>query len=261
MKKLFFSVAIIATNVTFGQITLEHSFDPTELVTAYSKDETIYVSFLESDNKLKIYNADYSLRKTVNIPMPANYNHIWANGEGEYAVSKHIFNNDDKYEFLVTASYTDSNNKYYYKLLLINEDGQLIKDFHPNAGVINYRGYSQIFHDITNNKNKFIVNNSIVGNYQDQLDVYSLPSTELSTKEIQSQGKLYAFPIPTNKTLNIVNPNNGTNTIEVFDYSGKLIINKSFSKTDNHISINVEQLPKGNYVCKIGNQSVKFIKN
>lgn len=262
MKKFLFSVAtIFAANFAFGQITLEHSFDATEIVTAYSKDETIYVSFVETGNILKIYNADYSLRKTITIPMPANYNRIWANGEGEYSVSKHLFNTDDKYEFLVTISYTDANNKYYYKLLLINEDGQLIKDFHPNAGTVNYRGYSQIFHDITNNKNKFVVNNSIVETYSDQFDVYSLPTSELTTKEIKVLNKLSAFPIPTNKILNVINPENGTNKIEIFDTSGKLVRIKNFANSENKISVDVENLPKGIYIYKIGNLSSKFIKN
>lgn len=262
MKKFLLSVAtIFATNFAFGQITLEHSFDATEIFTAYSKDETMYVSFIETGNKLKIYNADYSLRKEITIPMPSNYNSIWANGEGEYSVSKHVFNTDDKYEFLVTISYTDTNNKYYYKLLLINEDGQLIKDFHPNAGTVNYRGHSQIFHDITNNKNKFIVNNSIVENFNDQFDVYSLPTSELTNKEIKASNKLSAFPIPTNKTLNVVNPKNGANKIEVFDTSGKLVINKSFGVSENKISIDVENLPKGVYIYKVGDLSAKFMKN
>ncbi len=261
MKKKLFSLAIFfAANFAFGQIALEHSFDTAEIVTAYSKDETIYVSFIETDNKLKIFNADFSLRKTVNIPMPANYNQIWANGEGEYSVSKHVFNTDDKYEFLVTIQYTDSNNTFYYKLLLINEDGQLIKDFHPNAGSINYRGYSQIFHDITNNKNKFVVNNINIGTGE-QFDVYSLPTSELGSKEIEYKNKLSAFPIPTNKMLNVINPKNGANKIEIFDTSGKLILNRSIINSENKISLDVENLPKGVYIYKVGNLSSKFIKN
>lgn len=261
MKKLLFSSAIIATNFAFGQITLEHSFNTSEQITAYSKDETIYISFIPTDNKLNIYNADFSLRKTVNIPMPANYEYIWANGEGEFSVSKHVFNTDDKYEFLVTITYSDVNLKSFSKLLLINEDGQLLKDFHPNAGEINYRGYSQIFHDISNNKNKFIVNNVIAEGYKEQYDVYSLPTSELTTKEIKFQSKLQAFPIPTNKILNVINPQNGVNKIEVFDTTGKLVLNKNISTSENKILLDVENLPNGVYFYKIGNLTSKFIKH
>lgn len=261
MKKTLFSMAVIAANFMFGQITLEHSFNTSENVTAYSKDETIYISFIEMGNKLNIYNADFSLRKTVNVPIPANYTHIWANGEGEFSVSKHVFNTDDKYEFLVTVSYTDVNNKYFYKLLLINEDGQLLKDFHPNAGIVNYRGYTQVFHDTSNNKNKFIVNNLITESYKEQFDVYSLPTSQLTTKEIKLQNKLQAFPVPANTILNVINPQNGANKIEVFDTTGKLVLNKIIGISENKISLNVENLPKGIYLYKIGDLSSKFLKN
>lgn len=262
MKKLLFSAILLATNFAFGQITLEHSFDVTENVTAYSKrNETFYVSYT-NDNKLKIYNADYSLKKTINIPLPTNYDMYLVNGI-DYAVSQHIFNTDDKYEFLVLAYSTFP----LYKLLLINEDGELIKDFHPNPEVKgSYYGTAsfEIFHDNIVNRNKIKILNYLYDNgtqIGEQYDIYSLPTSELGSKEIQSKGKLSAFPVPANKILNIINPNNGANVVEIYDASGKLIINKSFSKTENRISVEVENLPKGFYTYKIGNQNGKFIKN
>ena len=220
-----------------------------------------------NNNTIKIYNADYSLRKTVNVPFPANYNNLWLGGNyydgSPYSISKHIFNTDDKYEFMIEASYYDAVNQTSgHKLLLINEDGQLIKDFHPNAGTVNFYDLYYVFHDATVNKNKLIVENIVNGDgNKDQFDVYSLPTSELTTKEIQSQNKLSAFPIPTNKILNIINPQNRANKIEIYDTTGKLILNKMFNSSDNKISIDVEHLPKGNYIYKIGDLSSKFIKN
>ncbi|MHA3045442.1 T9SS type A sorting domain-containing protein [Riemerella anatipestifer] len=257
MKKVLFSVAtIFATNFTFGQITLEHSFNISENITAYSKDETVYVSFVRNDNKFKIYNSDYSLRKIVNISMPANYDSIWIGDVNGYHISKYIFNTDDKFEFLVTISSSVNGNRD--KLLLINEDGILIKDFNPNSQTVGYRGYSEIFHDVSTNKNKFLVNN--LGT-DDQFDLYSLPTTDLGSKEINKKNLLSAFPIPTSKILNVVNPQNGANKIEVFDTSGKLIINKGFGNSESKISIDVENLPKGVYIYRVGDLSAKFLKN
>lgn len=79
-------------------------------------------------------------------------------------------------------------------------------------------------------------------------EVYALPTSVLAAKEIQAGSKLSAFPVPTNKILNVMNP-------------GKLVTNKSFSASEGKISINVENLPKGTYVYKIGNLSSKFTKN
>lgn len=261
MKKLLFSAILLATNFAFGQITLQHSFPDTELVWAYSKgNEMFYVSCIKNENKLKIYNADYSLRKTINVPLPLGYetsldSHNF-NGPS-FTISKHIFNTDDKYEFLVTAY----SGEYDSKLLLINEDGDLLKDFHPNPTTKGYR-WNYVYHDSSANINKLIVYNWInSSSYNEQSDVYSLPTSELTNKEIQSKGKLSAFPVPANKILNIINPNNGANVVEIYDASGKLIINKSFAKTENRISVEVENLPKGFYTYKIGNQNGKFIKD
>ena len=80
-------------------------------------------------------------------------------------------------------------------------------------------------------------------------------------EKFRKKNKLSAFPIPTNKTLTIINPENGANTIEVFDTSGKLVINKSFGISEDKISIDVESLPKGSYIYKVGNLSSKFMKN
>lgn len=258
MKKLLFSVAIIATNFIFGQITLQHSFPNTEFVYAYSQgNDMIYLSTTQ-DNKLKIYKPDFTLFKSVDLQLPAGYTALLDvdtfNGPS-FAISKHIFNTDDKYEFMILAY----SQEYNRKLLLFNEDGQLIKDFHPNPSDKSYRWY-YVFHDSSANINKILVNNYVNG-YDDQTDVYSLPTSALTTKEIQSQGKLSAFPIPTNKTFNFINPKNGANKIEIFDLTGKIVINKSFGVSENTISLDVENLPKGIYIYKIGNSSSKFIKN
>ncbi|UQB67352.1 T9SS type A sorting domain-containing protein [Epilithonimonas zeae] len=266
MKKLLFSVAIVAANFAFGQITLEHSFPAGNVRTYSNENEMFYVAYASNENTLSIYNSDYSLRKLVNIPLPSNYGEVWIGGnffEGSYySISKHIFNLDDKYEFMLSTYYFDNaNQKAYKKLLLINEDGQLLKDFTPNAGTVNFNDNYFVFHDSTTNKNKLQVENYINEPYGYQFDIYSLPTSELTTKEINSLTKLSAFPIPTNKTLNIINPQNGANKVEVYDVSGKTVVSKSFNINENRISINVENLPKGTYVYKIGNVSSKFIKN
>lgn len=180
MKKTLSSIAIIATSLVFGQITLEYSFPVGEIIQSYTNEnESIYVSMNRTDNTLKIYNADYSLRKIVNVPFPPNYNNLWLGGNyydgSPYSISKHIFNTDDKYEFMVEASYYDPANEMSgKKLLLINEDGQLIKDFQPNAGTVNFYDLYYVFHDATANKNKLIVENLTIED-QDQYDVYLLP--------------------------------------------------------------------------------------
>jgi hypothetical protein len=265
MKKFISAVAMIATSFAFGQINLEHSFPDSNDVFVYKKENTtLYVTKTE-DNKIKIYDANYNLQKTVNIPIPSSYGTFYSGyfGANPFMMSKHIFNNDDKYEFMVeTYQMGTANSPMIFKLILIDEDGNLIKDFHPTPLTKQSGESFEVYHDNVNNINKLIVRNSVInGNSSSyQHDVYSLPSTFLAAKEIQAIGKLSAFPNPTDKILNIINPANGSNTVNVYDMSGKLVLNKSFSNANN-ISVNVENLPKGTYIYKIGDMSSKFIKN
>lgn len=264
MKKIISTVALIATSFVFGQINLEHSFPESNDVFVYKKENTILYVTKTDDNKIKIYDANYSLQKTVNIPIPSSYGTFYSDyfGANPLMMSKHIFNNDDKYEFMIEAYQKGTpNSPMILKLILIDEDGNLIKDFHPNPLTKQSGESYEVFHDDVNNVNKLVVRNSVVsGNSPYQYDVYSLPSTFLAAKEIQSISKLSAFPNPTDKILNIINPVNGSNIVNVYDMSGKLVLNKSFSNTNN-ISINVESLPKGIYIYKVGDISSKFIKN
>lgn len=262
MKKLLLSAALFAANFAFGQITLDHSFTNEQTLKYSTSTETYYIS-RTTDNKLKIYNSNYTLYKTVNVPMPANSDRLrFAGDKTSFVISKNIFNSDNKFEFLVEIyNYT---NTYAIKLLLIDEDGNLIKDFHPDPTSKSFGDNFEIFHDSVNNINKLIVYSDVFNSNNGsipQTDIYSLPSSVLAAKEIQAGAKLSAFPIPTNKILNITNPGNGVHKVQVYDATGKLVVDKSFSSLDNKISIDVESLPKGIYFYKIGDLSSKFTKN
>lgn len=252
MKKFIFSVAtIFATNFAFSQITLEHSFPIGESVLVYKNDnQTFYCTTQYDSNIVNIYNSDYSLYKKITLQIPNGYNSVSFPEADKfyYSISKNIFNDDDKIELLIAYG----GNFAEKKLQIINEDGLTVKDF-ANT----YYDYDiDLFTDKTVNKNKLVLRTST-----NLSEVYSLPTTSLSSKEINYRNKLSAFPIPTNKILNVLNPQNGVNIIEVYDTSGKLVMNKGFANSENKITIDVENLPKGIYIYKVGDLSSKFIKN
>lgn len=256
MKKLIFSVAMICVaNFSFGQINLEHSFDAEQYVLTYVDSNTLkYVAL--KNNQITIYNSDYSISNTFQVTIPAGFNRVFLSTFNDFPfnVSKHVFNTDNNLEFFV---FFQGNNYPESKVMIYNENGNIIKDF---AGNYVYE-LVQIFHDNITNTNKLKLGKYETGSSNPRFDIYSLPTSSLTTKEIQQGGKLSAFPIPTNKILNIINPQNGTNKIEIFDVTGKMVIVKNFTNTDNKISLDVENLPKGTYLYKIGDLSSKFIKN
>ena len=253
MKKILFSVAILATTSYYGQISLEHSFDPNEKVLVYSDNTTLkYVTLLGT--KFSIYNSDYSLYKTFTISLPPKYSSISISTHDNFNfnVSKHLFNTDDKLEFFVFFEGSGGN------LIVYNEDGNVVKDFN---GSYDYQ-VIDVFHDSTTNTNKLKMGKYISQySFDVAYDIFSLPTSSLTTREIQSKSKLSAYPVPTNKSLNILNPKNGSNIVKIFDTTGRLILEKKFFSSDSQISIDVENLPKGNYIYKVGDQTSKFIKN
>lgn len=247
MKKLLFSVAtIFAANFAFGQITLEHTY-PTENLQVYTNDtQTFYYSVGFGLSTIKIYNADYTLKSQFTLPSPVN-----VSSYNNFMLTKNIFNTDNLLE-IVTFSGSYPN----YTIQIYNENGILVKDFGSGYNFGDEFDF-HVYHDNTVNTNKL----RLYKNSTSSTEIYNLGTTSLAAKEIQAKNKLSAFPIPTNKILNILNPQNGANKIEVFDTSGKLVINKSFGSSENKISIDVENLPKGIYIYKVGDLSAKFLKN
>ncbi|MGU3375137.1 T9SS type A sorting domain-containing protein [Chryseobacterium sp. M5A1_1a] len=262
MKKIILSAAVIACSFMFGQqITLEHTFPLDENIYVFPNGNDIVFVARGNGNTINIYNSAYALIKTVNVPIPnGNPLDFFPNYDMNFLVTKHIFNNDDKLEFIVSASQATPLGSIR-TLYIVNEDGIIIKAFNtiPN---FSWNRDLKIFHDNTSNTNKMIISNYDNNNYKIFREVYILPSTTLSVNEIQSKGKqLSAFPIPTNEVLNIINPSNGSSMVTIYDMTGKQVINKAFSSMDHQISVNVESLPKGTYLYKIGEVSSKFIKN
>lgn len=260
MKKTLLSgITFFAITFASAQITLENTFPNNEEVASYSKGSDTYYFSTTSDNKIKIYKADYSLFKTINTNLPNGYliSVFYNNTIDPYMISKHLFNSDDKLEIIVKAQLAD-NTTVHRKLLVINEDGELIKDFNPDFNK-SWGKLVDIFHDNISNQNKMIVEQ--ITNNTSFYEVYLLPSSILNIKELKEKEKLTAFPIPTNSNLNIINPKNGSNKIEIFDMVGKILLSKSILNSEDKISINVENLPKGIYVYKVGELSSKFIKN
>ncbi len=170
--------------------------------------------------------------------------------EDDFSISKYVFNTDDKLEFILWF-YNSNLGKNLN--IIVNEDGNIIKQLGDE-----YHSSFHIFHDSSSNENKFIIGKTSGPN--EITEVYLLPTSQLTTKEIQGKNKLSAFPVPTSGVLNIINPRNGANKVEIFDTAGKLVHNTSFNLNEGKITVDVQRLPKGVYIYKVGDLSSKFIK-
>ena len=248
MKKNLFSLLLstIITSYAFGQITLEKTYSSENLQVYTNSTETFYYSVGQNLSTIKIYNADYTLKKQFTLASPVNISSY-----DNFILSKNIFNTDNLLEIVTT-----SGNYPNYSIKIYNEDGVLVKDFGTGYQFEDEFDF-HVYYDSNSNKNKL----RLFKSSSNSTEIYNLSTNSLTTKEITDKNKLTAFPIPTNKILNIVNPNNGNNSLQVYDENGKIVINKLFTNSEKTISLDVEFLPKGIYIYKIGNINSKFLKN
>ncbi|UKB85994.1 T9SS type A sorting domain-containing protein [Chryseobacterium sp. MEBOG06] len=257
MKKLTLSAAMTITGLMFGQITLDKNFVSENLQVYTNADETFYYSVGYGMNEVKIYKADYSIYKQFTPTVPSGYNMFIDQYNNNFILSKSIFNTDSKLEIIITfEKYNPATSEREYIIKIYNEDGNIIHEFGPNYKFSDEYDIN-IYHDNISNINKLRLFNQNTNS----TEIYVLPTTLLSAKEIQSKAKLSAFPNPANKILNIINPGKGSNTIEIYDGAGKIILTQHFNMSDSRISINVENLPVGTYFYQIGVMRSKFIKN
>ena len=243
----------MATNFAFAQITLEKTYASENLQVYTNATETNYYSVGQNLTTVKIYNANHTLKKQFSPTIPTGYS-MNISSYDNFILSKNIFNTDNLLEIVVVFNKYD--NGSVNKIVIFNEDGQIVKDFGENYRFDDEFDF-HVYHDNTTNTNKL----RLYKENTSSTEIYNLPTTSLAAKEIQLANKLSAFPIPTNKILNIVNPDNGVNKVQIYDASGKLVMNKTFGFNDDKISIDVENLTKGVYIYKIGELSSKFIKN
>ena len=248
MKKNLFSLLLstIITSYAFGQITLEKTYSSENLQVYTNSTETFYYSVGQNLSTIKIYNADYTLKKQFTLASPVDISSY-----DNFILSKNIFNTDNLLEIVTT-----SENYLNYSIKIYNEDGILVKDFGTGYQFEDEFDF-HVYYDSNSNKNKL----RLFKSSSNSTEIYNLSTNSLTTKEITDKNKLTAFPIPTNKILNIVNPNNGNNSLQVYDENGKIVINKVFTNSEKTISLDVEFLPKGIYIYKIGNINSKFLKN
>jgi hypothetical protein len=231
-----------------AQIVLEHTF-----LTPYSNNPSIihlenggekwYVSDIDS-NRISLYNLDYTLFKTINIPSQLNHNYyIWY-------VSDKLFDPDAAIEFMIVDGFAT-------KATVYKEDGSVLFSRgdsttravlgYPNAIVNTAAGTKMILWEIPN------------ATAQSVCEIYSLPGHlpyGESDLQLLNSGRCIANIFP--------NPNNGHTTFEYQllpgETQGKIIfydlkgnMRKSITAVGQtgRIVIDNTDLPAGPYLYQI----------
>ena len=223
-----------------AQINGLHTFEGTIFHSFNTISQLDFSGYWKVDgtNQIRIYNEDFSLRRTVNIQVPQGYN-IWVVN----SLSQKIFSTDNRLEFIVvfmanTAQNSNSNQRTIMKLY--NEDGNLIRDF----------GTAFLFfpsvHITSNGDYRLLVQRQEI----DRIftDIYSLPgrgnsaTSLLETSNVRSdnhQGiRLTSNIVSEIAEICVILPNNerAVNTnIRILDMAGNVVFEQRSTTTNSAI--------------------------
>lgn len=278
MKKISFTLLIILCfynciqNVN-GQINLVHTFTDTGVSAGkvqFCEDANCYIAPLSvtynpslggtstyATSTLKIYNTDFSLYKTTTFSTNSGFSSYYPS-----FVSTHIFNNDDKIEFLVES--TGSNPQ----LLIFNEDGELLKDFGVTYPLLAGEAVSwkpSLFKIGTNYFFSLVRQIQINSTGYRNTEIYSLPGTAIINSESSQVAENNAKPFPNPSKTEIYLPyklkQGDTSNLYIYNENGKLVTEKKVDYVFDKVILDVSNYKKGIYIYKINDITNKFTVN
>jgi hypothetical protein len=245
--------------VTFGQATLEHSYQTKkwqyEQTNAFKTDAGLnFYTLDDSTGILLVYNASHNLIKTINIPIPSGYTINYL-----YGITDKLFNADALIEFIICFNYENGGDNPDI-LTLINENGTILQQYGNKSEAYFIKGTGGAFKMITvsNPYSQFPTVNNFF-----EYDVYSLPGTTLNVLQNKSaENSFFGFPNPTENKIAITNnlENGQIGTLEVFDTNGKKVMQKNVFGENGEINLDVTELSNGVYIYKLNGQTNRFIK-
>lgn len=256
---IIFVILFLISAIGFTQINLEHTFTSTIGSTTYvnTNNQTMYYLHDGTSHVLTLYNHDYSIYKIITITPPTGYQ-FSASFNLAGGISTKVFNTDDLVEFAYVFQSTGT--PVTYKLLLYNENLQVVKDFGSRAAIY-------IFQTVNDG-----LKCSVLGVTQDPNppyaityynDIYSLPgSLPLNViEQIPTENELKPYPNPSFSTITIpvTLEANETSILKIFNQNGQLIDSKKIDKGEKSIKYDVKGLNPGLYFYQYDNFKEKFI--
>ncbi|CAN1562010.1 Secretion system C-terminal sorting domain [Flavobacteriaceae bacterium] len=252
MKKLLLIVTIAISSLSFGQITLEHTYT-TEGFNNYPKSYAFhtdnglfYYTINSLENKVLIYNPSHILFKTANLNVGIGYtiNTI-------YLATDKLFNSNSKIEFIVVSRNGTPNSS---KMTLFDEDGANLFEF-GDRWEANF---------IKNSDTSFKLIVSTDKDSPNNYDIYSLPGTlSIIQQQTFNKNQFFGYPNPASNKITIINNlKEGENgLLEIFDINGKRIMEKNVLGNETEINLDVANFENGVYIYKLNGKTNRFIKN
>jgi hypothetical protein len=248
MKKIiFFIVTATFTNLALAQMTLEQSYVSKVFssINAFNTDSGInYFTVDNLVNQLKIYDANHVLIKTVNVPVDSGHKFSQI-----FLPTDRLFNSDDLIEMIIL---TFNSTTYVKKMVLINENGVILQNLGNRTEVMLIK--------LANGSYKLETRINDINGFD--YDIYNLPGT-LSVAQVGLfRDSIIAFPNPTQNVINFTSDlmDGEISNLEIFDLSGKMILQKNVITENQRVSIDISDFSTGVYICKLNGKINKFSK-
>lgn len=282
MRKSILIVAFFLASLgTYGQITLEHTYDDSGLLSSHVDSynnirygaKPLYLVHLEDEDKyvridktaqiINFYSLDHSFWKSIDYSgvsiVGPNVEISKLDGRILY-ISRHLFDTDDEIEFIYTFSCYDG---IVWSLIteIVNEDGS--KLFSQNALLCS---------DPSNDQFIPIYNTSegtkmILSNLDGKVDIYSLPGSftpEIAQNNILEEGQMRLFPNPSTGggqiNINYQLPPESTKAdLFIYNSQGKQVKSYQIGGENTNFQLNSNDLLKGTYFYTIRTPEGKSI--
>lgn len=241
---LFLSLALLKTN---AQINFEHTFNTNNETVFNFSTQTQIMYYYVSEPNIYFYNENYTLYKTISIPVQNNYD---LSSISYY--STNLFNSDNYIEFCCNYfkdDFTDA------KSIIYNENLSVIETF--NSSMISYiyptknNGYRMNMARYTDFPDNYII------------DVYSLPGSYSTNIDESGQAHLSQSPFPNPATSEIIIPYtlDGVKTTEmlIFNSNGQEIESFEIGCHFKEIRLNTLSYSPGIYFYSYNGKTDKFI--
>jgi hypothetical protein len=264
-KQLLFIFSLFIFNVSYSQITLEHTYP---IITSnyggisltlvkFSSIGDKYAILDRNINQLKIYSLNHSLYKTINIPAPSLATTSSISLE-IINISDNLFNNDNLIEVAYQYDHYESSlGLSIGEVAVIDEN--LTSLFHKDSAYFD-GGY----HNTTYSSDDYGIIKTTGGlkmaiqyskAYDKSFEVYSLPGqlvTVLNTPKYEpSKFMIYPNPADSYTKIDFEIDNGQTGDIIIYSADGKIVKRYKVDGAFGSLLLNSQDLPTGEYVYQL----------
>jgi len=216
-------------------LTLEHEYESLVARTVLENSgEKYYTKQSPLNNQVKIYNADHSIWKTVDLPIPGEFYQVTDISN----LSENKFNSDNLVEFTCGYKFDTLAFDTFYESRVVNENGLSLLTV-PGA-------YILALSELPNLTNKIIGLMRVDGESQPTRSGTVYNTGVLGTTDF-NKSSISIAPNPVKNEFTIFSTN-AIVEVTIFDAIGKLILTK---KASNLSQIEIQNLSNGIYFVKM----------